>query len=79
MALGSNQESKTPKAHVPKQKLDLELAESRVGGRLTSGLGTLAEHLGGLVATDASTPLTTGLLVLVGATSQVKIGRFGSE
>ena len=73
MALGSNQESKTPKAHVPKQKLDLELAESRVGGRLTSGLGTLAEHLGGLIATDASTPLTTIFLVLVSATVRNKL------
>jgi hypothetical protein len=61
------------------EKMDLELAEGRVGGRLTSGLGTLAEHLGGLVATDASTPLTTVLLVLVGATRQIKIWRSGSK
>jgi len=44
----------------------LELGEVLSGGRLTSGLGTLAEHLGGLVATDSSTPLAALLLVLVG-------------
>ena len=40
-----------------------------VGNRedLASGLGTLAEHLGRLRATDTSTPLATLLLILVGA------------
>ena len=34
---------------------------------MTSGLSTLAEHLSGLVATKTSTPLTTLLVILVGA------------
>lgn len=44
-----------------------QLAEGRVAGGLASGLGTLAHHLGGLVATESSTPLAASLLVLVGA------------
>lgn len=45
----------------------LELAEGGRIGVLTSGLGTLAEHLGGLVTTNTAAPLTTLLLVLVRA------------
>jgi hypothetical protein len=51
----------------------LELADASGGGALASSLGTLAEHLGRLVATDSSTPLATLLVVLVGAEKQEKI------
>lgn len=46
----------------------LELANGSGGDGLARGLGTLAEHLLGLVATKTSTPLPTLLLVLVRAT-----------
>ena len=45
----------------------LELADASGGGALAGSLGTLAEHLGRLVAADSSTPLATLLVVLVGA------------
>ena len=45
----------------------LELGCVRNREDLASGLGTLAEHLGRLRATDTSTPLATLLLILVGA------------
>ena len=44
-----------------------ELLSVGQGEGLASSLGTLAHHLGRLVATDTSTPLATLLLVLVGA------------
>jgi hypothetical protein len=47
--------------------MHLELGEAGRGERLSAGLGTLAEHLGGLGATDTSTPLATLLIVLVSA------------
>jgi hypothetical protein len=37
---------------------------------LSSSLGTLAQHLGGLIATDSPTPLTALLLVFVRAARQ---------
>jgi hypothetical protein len=40
---------------------------------LAGSLGTLAEHLGRLVAADSSTPLATLLVVLVGAEKKEKI------
>lgn len=43
----------------------LELAEGRSTDVLAGSLGTLAEHGGGLVATDTSTPLAALVLVLV--------------
>ena len=55
----------TPPFLARKQSRRLELAN--VGGALASGLGTLAEHGGRLVATETSTPLTTSSLVLVRA------------
>ena len=52
-------------SHDRDQHLELGGVGSREG--LASSLGTLAHHLGRLVATDTSTPLATVLLVLVGA------------
>lgn len=46
---------------------DSELLCGSDGEGLASSLGSLAEHLGRLVATDTSTPLTTLLVVLVRA------------
>lgn len=48
----------------------LELAKGSSGDGLASGLSTLTEHLGRLVATESSTPGTTLLVVLVGAESR---------
>lgn len=50
----------------------LELGCVRNREDLASGLGTLAEHLGRLRATDTSTPLATLLLILVGAEDRCK-------
>jgi hypothetical protein len=49
---------------------NLELAERRSRDRLARRLGTLAEHLGGLVSTETTTPLTALVLVLVRAGSR---------
>ena len=45
----------------------LELAQSGRIGVLAGSLGTFAEHLGGLVATNTTAPLATLLIVLVRA------------
>lgn len=50
----------------------LKLAEMSSGRILTSSLGTLAKHLSRLVTTNTSTPLTTLLLVLVGAENLIR-------
>lgn len=50
-----------------REGMHLELGEAGSVESLSAGLGTLAEHLGGLGATDTSTPLTALLVVLVGA------------
>jgi hypothetical protein len=46
-------------------KVALCLGEA--GETLASGLGALPKHLGRLVTTDTSTPMTASLLILVGA------------
>jgi hypothetical protein len=43
----------------------LELGDVSSGSALACSLSTLAEHLGGFVATETSTPVTALLLVLV--------------
>lgn len=45
----------------------LELADCGCIGVQAGGLGTLAEHLGRLVTTETTAPLTTLLLILVRA------------
>ena len=55
-------------AHIDHETLyHLELGCVRNREDLASGLGTLAEHLGRLVATDTSAPDTALLLKLIGA------------
>jgi hypothetical protein len=51
--------------HSKKRNLKLRGVGSREN--LAGSLGTLAEHLSGLVATDTTTPVTALLLVLVRA------------
>lgn len=46
-------------------RTSLELVERSGRGDLSGSLCTLAHHLGGFVATDTSTPLTTLFLIFV--------------
>jgi hypothetical protein len=53
---------------IPGKRQQLKLVEIGNVGVLAGSLGTFAQHLGRLVATKSSTPLTALILVLVGAT-----------
>lgn len=55
-----------------KRRRHSEFLRIRGSEGLTSSLRTLAEHGGGLVATDTSTPLAALLLVLVGAVVTIR-------